>query len=269
MNVDIIASDLSDNFFYVIADTTGRAALVDPVDGDQAVAFVEARGLELRWVINTHFHHDHIGGNDAVFARFAAARLVAGRRDAERIEAQQTHEVDRRVGGGDVIEVGDVRLDVLDTPGHTPGHISLAGGGHVFSGDTVFVGGAGNCNFGGDPGVLFETFRDVLCQPSDDDVFYPGHDYSVRNLEFVLFLDPHNARAQSLLEQARGTPADDIFLTTFGEERAYNPFFRYDDAALAERVAGEHPQIFERELQRSATREEAVFRTVRELRNRW
>lgn len=269
MNVEAIASDYSDNFFYLISDDAGQAALVDPIDGEKAVAYLEDNGLELRWVINTHFHHDHIGGNDTVFARFGRAELVAGSRDAERIEAQQSRGVDRRVAGGDVVTVGEARLTVLDTPGHTPGHISLLGEGHLFSGDTIFVGGAGNCKFGGDPGVLYLTFANVLSTLDDDVVFYPGHDYSVRNLEFVLSLEADNTRASRLVEQARQTKDDKIFLTTLGDERAYNPFCRYDDASLAERVASKHPETFEQEQQRSASRAEALFRTVRELRNRW
>lgn len=270
MNVDIIASSVSDNFFYAVSDDAGRALLVDPIDGDKAVAFVDERGLELRCVVNTHFHHDHIGGNDAVFASFPDAELVAGAGDADRIEAQQSHAVDRRLAAGDTVEVGDVELYVLDTPGHTPGHISLRAGEHLFSGDTLFVGGAGNCKFGGDPGVLFRTFDDVLGELPGDVVFYPGHDYSVRDLEFILSLEPDNAQAAELLEQAeKKQAAEQIFLTTLGDERAYSPFFRYDDSDLADKLEAEHSDIFAQEMQRATSRQEAVFRTVRELRNRW
>lgn len=270
MNVDIIASEVSDNFFFLIDDGQGRAALIDPIDGDKAVARVRRADVDLQMVINTHMHPDHIGGNDTVFAAFDNARLVAGAGDAAAIESQQSRAVDERITGGDSVRLGDVSLDVLDTPGHTPGHVSLLSGSHLFSGDTIFVGGAGNCKFGGDPSVLFWTFRDVLRELDAEIVFYPGHDYAVRNLEFALSIEPDNARADELLDEARQcSERGDLFMTTLGVERDYNPFMRYDDPALAERLAGEHAEVFEAESEHAQTRDEAVFRTVRELRNRW
>lgn len=270
MNVYVIASEVSDNFFYAVADDSGHAALIDPIDGDRAVAHLDKHHLELEVVVNTHYHHDHIGGNDAVFKHFPDAILVAGATDAERIESQQSQPVERRLQGGDTLDVGDVSLEIFDTPGHTPGHISLRSSKHLFCGDTVFVGGAGNCKFGGDPSVLYQTFDSVLAEMDDNVIFYPGHDYSVRNLEFVLSIEPDNDRAQELLDQAKASDEKgDIFLTTFGTERAYNPFFRYDESDFVDRLASEHTDVFEAERKQSQTREEAAFRTVRELRNRW
>lgn len=269
MHVDIIRSEVSDNFFYVVADDDGTAALIDPIDGAKAVTHVREAGYDLEWVVNTHFHHDHVGGNDAVFDAFGDARLAAAGGDAERIAQGQSHTIDRKIGGGDTLEVGQFAFDVLATPGHTPGHISLLGDGHLFSGDTIFVGGAGNCSFGGDAGVLFETFKDVLRALDEDTTFYPGHDYSVRNLEFILSIDRGNPRAERVLEEARACGDGAIFVTTLGRELTYNPFMRYDDPALEEELAHHHADVFEQCKKISATREEAIFRTVRELRNHW
>lgn len=270
MDVHIIASEISDNHFYLLADETDRAALIDPVDGQKAVEVVRDQELDLAAVINTHFHHDHIGGNDTVFEAFGDARLVAAAGDADRIASQQSHPIDEPVGEGDRVEFGETTLEVLETPGHTPGHVSLTFDDYLFSGDTIFVAGAGNCNFGGDPGVLFATFRDVLSELPDQMVFYPGHDYSVRDLEFVLSIEPDNEIADELLAEARTSDErGELFLTTIGRERQYNPFFRYDDPALADRLAADHPEVLREESSRSESDEEAVFRTVRELRNRW
>ena len=270
IDVDVLESTISDNFFYVLR-AGGRAVLVDPIDGERAVEHLRQEGLEPVLLINTHFHHDHIGGNPAVFEAFPEIELVAGAVDADRIDDQQPagHGVSRRLEAGDRLEFVGETLDVLDTPGHTPGHISLSCGSHLFSGDTIFVGGAGNCSFGGDPGVLFRTFRDVLADLPDDMTFYPGHDYAVRDIEFVLSIEPDNKQAQSMLERAKQTPERDIFLTTLGEERAYSPFMRYDEPPLQERLAAEYVSISQAERERSDSKDEAAFRTVRELRNRW
>lgn len=270
MDVHIISSDVSDNYFYLLVDPSERAVLIDPVDGKKAVRTVRQEGVRLDAVINTHFHHDHIGGNDTVLNAFGEAELIAAAGDADRIETQQPNRIDRRVVQGDHITVGETVLEVLETPGHTPGHISLTVGSHLFSGDTIFVAGAGNCNFGGDEGVLFHTFRDVLPELPDETVFYPGHDYSVRDLEFVLSIEPDNAEARELLASARSADEEDeLFLTTLGRERSYSPFFRFDDEALAQRLADEHAEVYDEQVERSQSRDEAVFRTVRELRNRW
>ncbi len=270
MDVYVIKSNMSDNYFYLLSDEANQAALIDPIDGKRAVEAVREHGADLKVVINTHFHHDHIGGNDTVFSHFPEAKLITGRGDAERVDSGQSQPIDRRVSGGDAIELGERSLEVIDTPGHTPGHISVAAGQNLFSGDTIFVGGAGNCSFGGDPGVLFGTFRDVLRDLPEDTVFYPGHDYSVRNLEFILSIEPDNQRAEELLEDARAkNEAGKLFLTTLGQERAYNPFMRFDDPALADRLESEQAEVFAEQSLRSDSREEAVFRTVRELRNRW
>jgi hydroxyacylglutathione hydrolase len=270
MDVYIIASEVSDNYFYAVADASKKAALIDPIDGKRAVAHLDEHDLDLQVVVNTHFHPDHIGGNDTVFEHSPEAILVAGEIDAERIESQQSHAVNQRLNGGDTLDVGELRLEIFDTPGHTPGHISLRQGGHLFCGDTVFVGGAGNCKFGGDPSVLYRTFDTVLAEMDDDTIFYPGHDYSVRNLEFVLSIEPDNSKAKELLEQAKASrEKGEIFLTTFGVERGYNPFFRYDEPELVDRLASDHAEVFGAEREQSRTREEAAFRTVRELRNRW
>lgn len=270
MNLHTLHSRISDNFFYVL-ESDGQAALIDPIDGEKAVEFVRERGWSPVYLVNTHYHHDHIGGNDAVFAAFPDIELVAGETDAPHIQSEQPdgHSVERELSQGQTLDLGDDTLTVLDTPGHTPGHISLLVDHDLLSGDTIFVGGAGNCSFGGDPGVLFRTFRDVIAGLDDEVRFYPGHDYSVRDIEFILSIEPENAPAEEMLARARSTPDDEIFLTTLGEERSYSPFMRFDDPDLAERLASEEADVYSDQQEQSDSREEAVFRTVRELRNRW
>lgn len=267
MKVDILKSSFTDNFFYLIVSPTGEAALIDPIDAERAQEAVRAANADLKWIINTHFHGDHVGGDDAVAAAFPAAQLAVPGGDRDRIAAAVKTPVSRELSGGDAVELGELELRVLDSPGHTPGHISLLSDRHLFCGDTIFVGGAGNCRFGGDPGVLFHTFRDVLGTLGDDVLLYPGHDYSVRNIEFGLSLEPDNPASTAMLERA--SAADGLFQTTLGEERTYNPFLRFSDPALEHAVIALASEEHAAQTQLAKDAQEALFRTVRALRNNW
>ena len=274
MNLEILSSDVSDNFFFLIADDDGKAALIDPIDGNQAVETVRRKGLELVYLINTHFHPDHVGGNQEVLAAFPDATVVAGSIDADQIDVQfdrpNQRGVDETVDEGDVIDVGDIDLKVIETPGHTPGHISLSHSYHLFSGDTIFVAGAGNCRFGGDPGQLFETFRDVLRKLPPETVFYAGHDYAVRNAEFLLSIEPEHPETLSVLEEAKRADAEGrLMKTTLGRERAYNGFMRFDDPQLHDALAAEYGDRLEEARSDADSDHEAVFRCLRSLRDDW
>ncbi len=264
MIIEALKSTISDNYFYLVHDGES-AALIDPIDPGVAFAAIERAAVRLDLVINTHWHPDHVGGNDAVLDRYSAATLWSGP-DHELITSN--HAVDHIVADGDDIEVGAVKLHVLETPGHTAGHISLAVDGHLFCGDTIFVGGAGNCRFGGDSSVLFRTYRDVLTQIPGATVFYPGHDYSVRNVEFALSLEPNHGPALKMLERLTQQHGE-LLLTTLDEERQYNPFFRYGAASLQAALRRDHAELWQREREVSETDDEATFRTTRELRNSW
>ncbi len=274
MKLEIIKSDVGDNFFCLVVDESGQAVVFDPIDGEKAVERARRLDVEISHLVCTHFHPDHVGGNPTVLEAFPEAVVVASEIDRERIDAQFVPKgkrgVDETLSDGDRLEVGELSFEVLATPGHTPGHISLHMGHHLFSGDTIFVGGAGNCRFGGDPGVLFETFRDVLRELPPETVFYPGHDYAVRNAEFLLSLEPEQEEAKSVLEEAREAAADGrLMRTTLGRERAYNAFLRYDDPALKERLEEAHGDLLDEERSRAKSEDEAVFRCVRSLRNEW
>ncbi len=272
MNLEIIRSTVGDNYFFLIADDRGKATLIDPVDGALAVERVRQAGLELVSIINTHFHPDHVAGNPEVLQAFPEAVVIAGAVDSDAIEAQFSdgRGVDQRVVGGDSIEVGSISFDVLETPGHTPGHISVRWGKHLFSGDTIFVGGAGNCRYGGDPKALFETFRDVLHNLPGETIFYPGHDYSVRNAEFLLSIEPEHKETQAVLEEAKAALQEGrLMTTTLGREKLYNGFMRFGDSSVSEALQSGYRELLEQARSVSESEEEAVFRSLRSLRNEW
>jgi hydroxyacylglutathione hydrolase len=250
------------NFNYLIAcEETGEALLVDPLDAGQCLAAARARGLEITQVLNTHEHRDHTEGNQGVVAA-TRARVMAHANGAARIGG-----VDRGLQRGDVIRVGrTVELEVLDTPGHTRAHVCLLSHGDapaLFCGDTLFNAGAGNCHNGGDPVLLYETFVDQLARLPDHTRIHPGHEYMGRNLAFTLDREPGNADAAALLEQVKSLEPSAARITTLGEEKRVNTFFRLRNPEVIARLRERFPDIGEQPDART------VFVKLRELRNSW
>lgn len=229
MKITPLASTVSDNWFYAIEDD-GDLLLIDPIDAERAIAHVRARDPQRVRILNTHGHPDHVAGNDAVVEALDCDVIASAHPDIFDPPAQ-TH-----VGDGDIIEVGDSSWQVLHAPGHTMGHIVLYHAGHLVCGDVFFVGGIGNCRFGGDPDELYTTVEERLRGLPDATLLYPGHDYALRNMEFCLSVEPTNHAASAHMEKARAHYGDNPrrapYLTTLGEERGYNPFHRSQDSAL-------------------------------------
>ena len=262
MKIDIIPSQISDNTFYLLyADDGSDGLLIDPVDSARALERAEELGVTVTRIVNTHWHPDHVGGNSSVLDATDAQLLVpSGERQRIQGDGDALNE-------GDTLQVGDATLRVLLTPGHTEGHISLYTEGHLFCGDTIFVGGAGNCRFGGDPVVLHQSFQKLADLP-DDTLLYPGHDYAQRNLAFCLDLEPDNHGAKELLTELREQPGDALSISTIGREKRYSPFFRAADSKLQARLKEARAEAWSRQDDTldDATR---AFVTVRELRNVW
>ncbi len=259
MQIHPIRSSVSDNWFYLLATDDGRdGLLIDPVDAPAALSAARGAGVEVTKVINTHWHPDHVAGNEAVLQATSAQLFVPA--------GESSLIAGNGVGleeGGE-LQVGDHVLRVLLTPGHTQAHISLLSGDHLFSGDVVFAAGAGNCRFG-DPLTLCRTFRQIIAALPDSTVFYPGHDYAVRNLEFALHLQPGHAPALEELDRSRGD--SQLRLRTLGQERQYNPFLRMDEPDLQDRLRSHHAEAWDAAAGR--TDAERAFVATRALRNHW
>ena len=250
------------NFNYLIAcPETGDALAIDPLDFKKCLAVAKNRGWSITQILNTHEHGDHIGGNKGV-VKATGARVIAHRNAGNRIP-----NMDTGVGAGDVIKVGrSVELECLDTPGHTMSHICLLSRTDqpaLFSGDTLFNAGAGNCHNGGHPEELFATFESQLERLGDNTLIYPGHDYLLNNLAFTLDREPDNAAAQRMLALFRDQDPDDAKVTTLAEEREINTFFRLDSPTVVARLANEYPELGD------SPDAKAVFLKLRELRNSW
>lgn len=250
------------NFNYLIAcPETGEALAIDPLDHEKCLATAKARGWQITQILNTHEHHDHTGGNDAVVAA-TGAKVIAHHQAGGQIAG-----MDRGVKAGDVIKVGKtVELECLDTPGHTMCHICLCAHGDrpaLFSGDTLFNAGAGNVHNGGNVNALFDTFTRLLARLPDDTQVYPGHDYIESNLKFTLAREPDNGHAKALLPAVTAHDPAASIVTTLGQEKQFNTFFRLQSASVIETLRQSFPDLPD------APDAQTVFTKLRELRNRW
>ena len=251
------------NFNYLIAcPETGETVAIDPLDHEKCLTRAKERGWQITQVINTHEHGDHTGGNAAVIEA-TGAKLLAHYGAGRRIEG-----VDVGLRAGDVVKVGNsVELLALDTPGHTMSHVCLLSKTDtpaLFSGDTLFNAGAGNCHGGGHPEELYKTFVEQLDQLTEDTMIYPGHDYLVNNLQFTLDRETDNDEAKAMLDTLEEThnPADAI-VTTLATERRINTFFRLSSPTVINGLREKFSDLPDAPSPRE------VFLKLRELRNTW
>ena len=250
------------NYNYLVACAeTGEALAIDPLDHEKCLSTAKARGWRITQLLNTHEHHDHTGGNAAVVAA-TGAKVIAHHRAGASIPG-----VDRGVQAGDVIKVGKtVELECLDTPGHTMCHICLRAHGDtsaLFSGDTLFNAGVGNCHNGGSVDAMYSSFAEQIAALPDDTRVYAGHDYIENNLKFTLDREPDNQAARELLTQVSAQDPANALVTTLGDERRFNTFMRLDSASLIEALRQVFPDLPARPDPKT------VFTRLRELRNRW
>jgi hydroxyacylglutathione hydrolase len=237
MNVALLPA-LSDNYVFVLRDRApGRAAVVDPAEAGPVLDWLAREKAVLEAILLTHHHRDHVGGVDAILRRHGGARVVGAARDRARLPAL-TDEVRE---GGRVALLGR-EAQVLEVDGHTLGHVAYfvpddAGGGDLFSGDTVFGGTIGNL-FEGTPDDMFGSLEKIRALPPATRIWC-SHEYTLTYVRESAGFDPGNARlaARLMALERRAAAGDTVTVPlTLQEERATNPFFRWDDADLMARV---------------------------------
>ncbi len=220
---------LSDNYSWLLKESvTGKVGIVDPAEVEPAVAAIEAAGGRLDVIFLTHHHGDHIGGVAGLVEKYHPV-VVGNAGDAHRLP-----KLDVAVHEGDLVDFGAAKARVIDTPGHTVGHIAyvFADGGLLFSGDTLFSLGCGRL-FEGTAEDMFRSMRKFDDLP-DETLVCCGHEYTASNAKFAVAQDEGNAAlmaraAEVAALRAAGAATIPVAL---GVERATNPFLRAESAEV-------------------------------------
>ncbi|WP_029625186.1 hydroxyacylglutathione hydrolase [Sphingomonas sp. PAMC 26605] len=221
---------LSNNYVWLIHDPVSEETVViDPSEAEPVLAEVEARGWTIGQIWNTHWHPDHTGGNAAIKARGAVVSGPAA-------EAGKIPTLDTGLREGDTVRIGDHIARVIETPGHTAGHIvfHMAEDAALFSGDTLFAMGCGRL-FEGDAAQMYGNMQRLAALPPETMV-YCAHEYTQSNGRYAATAEPANSavRERMLTVDAQRAAGEPTVPTTIALELATNPFLR---AASAEHLA--------------------------------
>ena len=212
---------LQDNYGFLIRDAdTGKVGCVDSPDADAILKELARLGWGLDLILNTHWHADHAGGNAALKA--ATGCRIVGPQEVTRIAP-----LDRTVGEGDLVELGATKLDVMETGGHTLGHLSYydRADSVVFVGDTLFALGCGRV-FEGTAEQMWTSLSRLAGLP-DDTLVYCAHEYTAANARFALSVDDSAAlKTRAAAVFAARERGEATVPTRIGAEKAANPFLR-------------------------------------------
>jgi hydroxyacylglutathione hydrolase len=224
---------LTDNYGYLLHDAASKqTAVVDPSEAAPVLAVAKTRGLKIDFVLNTHHHPDHSGGNLGI-KKETGCRIVGPAPDRERIPG-----IDIALDEGQSFRLGNEEASILFIPGHTKGHIAFhfRDAKAVFCGDTLFSLGCGRM-FEGTPPMMWASLEKLRRLPGDTRV-YCGHEYTASNARFAVSIDHDNAALRRREAEVTKLRAEGKFTvpSTMAEERVANPFLRADDPALAAAV---------------------------------
>ena len=224
MQLEIVRVDiLADNYVWLVHDSeSNETVAIDPGEAEPVLAAARERGWRVSQIWTTHWHADHTGGNATI--KDATGATVTG----PAAEAAKIPTIDRAVREGDSVRLGAHVARVLETPGHTAGHISylLADDHIVFVGDTLFAMGCGRL-FEGDAAQMFANMQRLSALPDETRV-YAAHEYTQSNGRYAMAAEPDNAAIAERMREvdARRAVGEATLPTTIALERATNPFMR-------------------------------------------
>lgn len=220
---------LSDNYVYLVREpVSGQVAVVDPAEAAPVLAALARLGWPLHFILNTHHHPDHVGGN-AELITATGCKVVGAAADAARIPGLAIP-----VSAGERFALGQATAEVLEVPGHTRAHIAFwfRDSAALFCGDTLFALGCGRL-FEGTAAQMWDSLSQLRALPADTRV-YCAHEYTQSNGRFAIHVEPDNAALVARLEEvaalrAAGKPT---VPSTLAEECATNPFLRPESTSI-------------------------------------
>ena len=220
---------LTDNYIYLIHDpVSAETAVIDPALAQPVLDVLDKKGWRLTYILNTHHHWDHVGGNLELKQK-TGCKIIAAQSDRDRIPG-----IDIGVSEDDVISLGSHTARVISTPGHTSGHIVyyFAEDGALFCGDTLFVMGCGRL-FEGTPEQMWNSLQKLKALPPSTRI-YCTHEYTQTNGRFALSVEPDNPQLQQKMLEVQQLRAENkpTVPSTIEQERATNPFFRADSISI-------------------------------------
>ena len=213
---------LEDNFSYILIDQNKNACVIDPSESVPIINFVEKNNIKIKYILNTHHHYDHIGGNTEIKKKYNA-KIVAYKNDLHRIP-----DVDISLKNNQIWTAENFKSKIIHIPGHTTGHICFFFENEkiAFTGDTLFSLGCGRI-FEGTYEEMFISLKKLKELPKETKI-YCGHEYTLKNSEFCLKYDKNNKRLQNKINEIKNKVNNNIptVPSTIDDEIACNIFLR-------------------------------------------
>ena len=240
----------TDNYSYVCIDNKNDAIVVDPSEFEPVDECIKNNNINLKYILNTHHHFDHVGGNIELKEKYGA-KIVGSRNDEDRIPG-----IDIKLSEGESFNFNGFKSEILEIPGHTLGHIAFyfESESIVFTGDTLFSLGCGRI-FEGTPEMMFDSLNKLKSLPEKTKVFC-GHEYTLNNALFLETIIKNDSLSKKIedLKKMRERQEPSI-PTTIGEEKELNFFLRSDE------------EDFKNQLKMTNEKDVDVFTYLRELKD--
>jgi len=251
MNIKIIAC-LNDNYSYLLHDeSSNTVAIVDPSEFEECDKIIDKKYKKLDFILNTHHHYDHVGGNEKLKKKYNST-VLGFINDKNRIPG-----IDKVLKDNQDFKIGSSYFTTIFIPGHTRGHVAFYFKKEkmLFTGDTLFSFGCGRV-FEGTYEQMFESLKKLKNLPDDTKV-YCGHEYTYKNLEFCLAFNPNNnflKKKKSEIELSLKNKKPTI-PSTIGNEIRANIFLRFNDPDVKKAINLENSSDIE------------IFTKLRELKD--